>query len=330
MKTIKNVAIVGDPHLNSSTPASRVDDFAITSIEKLDSLLKICKVKDISTVVFLGDMFHKPQQPIGYLYRVINALNQFRLNNIDLYSIVGNSHDVPYDKVSYLPRTSLGLLFTTGVVKQLEYEKFITKEGYDVSFFGYPYEVPIKSTVERESELSKINVCVAHRFYNYAYSSSSLSKAKIKELGYSIYCLGHEHQPHDLENLDGQLIVRPGRFMRGTSDKYNIEDTSVYIDVIRFNGSKEEPRVTIVREIVPTKTASEVFNIKSLTKDNSEKSLSNLSQRVDELLSKMDINDYSQSSVYTVLDSLDVDIRIKDRIETYLQSQGIYRNTILV
>lgn len=330
IKEIKDILIVGDLHLNSSTPISRIDDYADTSIEKLNNLLSLCMDKSISVVILLGDVFHKPQQPLSYLYRVIEAFNKFKDNGIDVYSIVGNSHDVPYDKVAYLPKTSLGLLFKTGALIKLERESFITKEGYIITFFGYDYEQHIESIENIKDLSSRVNVCVCHRFYEYSFSSSSLTESMIKSLGYNIYCCGHEHQPHDLVNVDGRFIVRPGRFMRGTSDNYNIENTSVFVDILRFNGSLEDPRITVIREILPTKSASEVFNTKALSKDKSNKTLAELSSQVDILLDKMDIKGTSNTSVYALLDNLEVDKRIKLRIETYLQSVGIFREELKI
>lgn len=322
-----SIVIIGDLHLNSSTPVSRIDDYANTSIEKLETLLDICVSRKYNKIILLGDVTHKYQQPLSYIYKVMEVFNRFKTKGITIYSIVGN-HDVPYDKTSYLNRTALGLLFQSNLIKHLKEESFIFN-GYRVKVFGYDYE-DIIQPVRALEDTGDINICVCHRYYNYSYSNTSLTKNNIIDLDYDIYCTGHEHQPYELTKVDNKLVVRPGRFMRGTADNYNIEDTSVYMDVIKFTGEKSKPSIQIIREIIPTKSPSEIFSTKSLSKDNSDKVLSSLSEKVSSLLDKMDFKDSSNNiDVYQVLDELvEVDTRIKNRIETYLQAEGINRNKI--
>ena len=321
-----SIVIVGDLHLSCVTPTSRIDNYADTSIEKLESLLNICITRGYDKVVFLGDITNKPQQSLNYIYRVMEVFNEFKKSNITLYAIVGN-HDVPYDKSSYLNRTSLGLLFQSNLLKHLKEESFIFN-GYRVKVFGYDYE-NIITPVRALENTGDVNICCCHRYYNYSYSNTSLTKNNIIDLDYDIYCTGHEHQPYDLTKVNNKLVIRPGRFMRGSSDNYNIEDTSVYMDVIQFMGTKEKPSIQVIREVIPTKSPNEIFSTKALTKDNSDKVLSSLSEKVTSLLDKMDFKGSTNNlDVYQVLDELEVDSKIKNRIETYLQAEGINRSKI--
>ena len=321
-----SIVIVGDLHLSCVTPTSRIDNYADTSIEKLESLLNICITRGYDKVVFLGDITNKPQQSLNYIYRVMEVFNEFKKNNITLYAIIGN-HDVPYDKSSYLNRTSLGLLFQSNLLKHLKEESFIFN-GYRVKVFGYDYE-NIITPVRALENTGDVNICCCHRYYNYSYSNTSLTKNNIIDLDYDIYCAGHEHQPYELTKVNNKLVIRPGRFMRGSSDNYNIEDTSVYMDVIQFMGTKEKPSIQVIREVIPTKSPNEIFSTKALTKDNSDKVLSSLSEKVTSLLDKMDFKGSTNNlDVYQVLDELEVDSKIKNRIETYLQAEGINRSKI--
>ena len=197
-----------------------------------------------------------------------------------------------------------------------------------MSLFGYDYE-NIITPVRALENTGDVNICCCHRYYNYSYSNTSLTKNNIIDLDYDIYCTGHEHQPYELTKVNNKLVIRPGRFMRGSSDNYNIEDTSVYMDVIQFMGSKEKPSIQVIREVIPTKSPNEIFSTKALTKDNSDKVLSSLSEKVTSLLDKMDFKGSTNNlDVYQVLDELEVDSKIKNRIETYLQAEGINRSKI--
>ena len=73
-----SIVIIGDLHLNSSTPVSRIDDYANTSIEKLETLLDICVSRKYNKIILLGDVTHKYQQPLSYIYKVMEVFNKFK------------------------------------------------------------------------------------------------------------------------------------------------------------------------------------------------------------------------------------------------------------
>ena len=173
---------------------------------------------------------------------------------------------------------------------------------------------------------ANVNICVMHRYFEKKLFKNCLDRNQLSQLGYQVYVTGHDHQPYNTMKFDDFTLIRPGRLMRGTSDKYNLEDNTVYLDTIAFNGAKDEPKMTVIRDIVPTKLASQVFTILAQDKDKTGSTyLSNLSNRVTDLLNMMDESNTSSNNLYTVLDKLPIDIRIKDRVEHYLKQNGIYR-----
>ena len=96
--------LVGDPHFNFQTPLSRMDDYAQTTLDKIAQLKKVAMVKGVNRIIFLGDVFHKPNQPLPYLIKLIQALTEIKEQGIDLFTINGNSHDVFNDRQDTLPR----------------------------------------------------------------------------------------------------------------------------------------------------------------------------------------------------------------------------------
>lgn len=308
------ITLVGDAHLNDKTPSSRQDDFPLTSINKLEELFKICLANDYKNLIFLGDMFHKPTQSLIYLVKVMNIFTKFKNHGINVYSIIGN-HDVVYSKSEYIDKSSLGILFASNLVKPLDKLEF---DEVNIYGFNYDEDIPILSDKE-----NKFNLCVAHRFYN-AKFENDLDKHKCKALNYDIYALGHEHLPYAPLVEDDFAIYRPGRFMRGTADNYNIEGEGVYIDTLKFDNG----HYTHTRDIIPTTKSSEIFTIKALNKDVKDRELEALADKVNILLDKMDLKSDS-GSIFTLLDSLPMDNRIKVRIESYLNSIGVLRDNII-
>lgn len=83
-------AFVGDMHLNSSTPKSRIDDYPQTMINKLDILRNAMIARGVKYVICGGDIFHKAKQPSDFEYKVANEFLKFREAGIEVFSIFGN------------------------------------------------------------------------------------------------------------------------------------------------------------------------------------------------------------------------------------------------
>lgn len=320
-RIIDKIAFVGDPHLSSKTPSSRLDDYAITTIDKLDKLLNLCKKNKITHVVLLGDLFNTPTDTLLYVNRVMQKFKEFERNNIFVFSILGN-HSVSNMKHENKDKSSEGVLYTSKLVRELQYEPFTSPSGYSIGLYGFHYSQPIGLP----SKGDKINICVAHKGYNESYDGS-LTKTSCLELGYNIYALGHFHQPYDFVRDVNYMVVRPGRFMRNTADDFNMTN-NINIDVVHFQGTLDRPLITTERLTLDIEEYSKVFSTKVLTKSiDNEKYLSSLTGRVQELMEKMDLSyDNKDADIFRVLDSLNIDTRIKNNIEIYLTYQGINRS----
>lgn len=320
-RIIDKIAFVGDAHFSSKTPSSRLDDYASTCIDKLDKLLNLCKKEKITHVVLLGDLFNTPTDTLLYVNRVMQKFKEFERNNIFVFSILGN-HSVSNMKHENKDKSSEGVLYTSKLVRELQYEPFTSPAGYSIGLYGYHYSQPIGLP----SKGDKVNICVAHKGYNESYDGS-LTKTSCLELGFNIYALGHFHQPYDILRDTNYIVVRPGRFMRNTADEFNMTN-SINIDVVHFQGTLERPLITTERLTLDIEEYSKVFSTKVLTKNiDNEKYLSSLTGRVQELMEKMDLSyDNKDADIFRVLDSLNIDTRIKNNIEIYLTYQGINRS----
>ena len=316
-RIIDKIAFVGDPHFASKTPSSRLDDYSITSINKLDKLLQLCLKHDIKHVVFLGDMFNTPTDTLLYVNRVMQKFKEFERNNIFVFSILGN-HSVANMKHENKDKCSEGVLYTSKLVRELRYEPFISPSGYSIGLYGFHFSEPLGLPTKNDD----INICVAHRGFNEPYDDA-LSKTACLELGFNVYALGHYHQPYDFYRDSKFTVIRPGRFMRNTADVYNYSN-EVYVDVLHFNGTPLKPLLQTQRLSIEVDEYSKTFSTKVLTKSNeNERYLSSLSSRVQELMERMDFDSNEERDIFDILGSLDVDYRVKDNITMYLNYIGI-------
>lgn len=311
------VLFVGDMHFNSVPPLSRIDDYSQTCIIKLRNIKQLSIKEGYKTVIFLGDIFHRTQQPFSYVYQIISTLREFYDEGIKAFTIFGN-HDLPYEKVENVVRTPLGILMQTNYMKSFG-EINICVKGKNINIKGFHY--PDRIAKAKKNDL---NVCVAHRFYNYDFSESTLRKQDIENLAYDYYILGHDHVPYDDVKVGDQAIIRPGALLRGTKHEYNL-NRNIYLDALIFMVENNKVVTIHKRYIIKSNKAEEVFSAQAYSPKGGKAELEDFEESVEELLSKMDEFGTEHFSVYEILDSLSLETPIKSRVEKYLEDCGIIR-----
>jgi DNA repair exonuclease SbcCD nuclease subunit len=314
------VTFCGDMHLNSTRPASRIDDYPATSLEKINQIRERMMVSGSKLLVVLGDVFHKREQSLSYLCSVADAFVSFKTVGIDVYTVVGN-HDISYERMDTLKNQPLGLMFRAGLIKPLKAIKLSNTSGYDVGIYGYDYPDPIEPALMLPG---RVRVCVAHRFYEYQYDVNSLTKQDVAKLAYNMYVLGHDHVKYKTERIDNKIVVRPGALLRGTSHQYNLE-REVGVETVVFNGSSEKPKLSFISDVLDVKPASEIFTKASVEKTTSLAAITiDMTEQVNELIDQMG-SVSADSSVYDYLDQLSIAPNVKECIERHLKEKGFFR-----
>jgi len=314
--TEDKVLFVGDIHFNSVPPLSRIDDYSQACIKKMENIKQLCIEKDYKLVIFTGDIFHRTLQPFSYMYQVISSFEEFHKSKIKAYTIFGN-HDLPYEKVENIVKTPLGVLLQTNYLKPFNEINLLIGEGkVCIKGIHYPDDIP-------KSEVGGLNICVAHRFYNYSFSESTLKKVDIKNLGYDYYILGHDHVPYNDIVEENQVIVRPGALLRGTKHEYNLS-REIFVEGFKFSCVN---RIEVIKEryVIKSSPAEEVFSTQAFSPETGKKELEDFEVGVEELISKMDEFGSGNYSVYSILDAIELEASIRSRIEKYLEDCGILR-----
>lgn len=304
------VLLIGDPHFDSQTPISRIDDYRETTLKKLYSLLSLALSHKAKTVITAGDFFHKYQVPISYLNEVIEVLKKFKDNDIDFYSLIGN-HDLPHDKMVYFNSTPLSLLFKSGLVKHLRNETLGNTE-----FFGLDF-----TEIDRADELNekafdsnkKYKFLVMHYATDNTIANESISRASLNN--FTAVLSGHDHMPY---GRDGAMpiMLRPGSFMRRTKDEYNLERT----DVIVYKYDEMTSEITELS--LPGVEAPNVIFSEHAFSSSTRELLETMSAHFSsEFFSKKSQN------IFEILDNLaeSVDKDILSRIEKELTKSGLSR-----
>lgn len=212
-----NILFVGDPHLDSQTPLSRIDDYRDTTIRKLDSLLDVALKEKVDIIVFSGDIFDKLDQSVPYLIQVSKALKKFKDNSIELFTVIGN-HDLPYNNMDYFTRSPLYLLISSGLIKHLKKEAFNEVGLYGIDFT----KIRLLDSLEPSYGL---NILVMHYATDNTVPGDSISRDKLSK--FDLVLSGHDHTfyPTVTTNLDqtrDPVVLRPGSFTRRTKEKLNL------------------------------------------------------------------------------------------------------------
>ena len=210
------LAIVGDPHVIDLKPRCRKDNYFDVVLGKIETVLT-----ENDIVIFLGDIFSHPTVPFLHLNRIIELFAKYRHKQI--ISIVGN-HDVYSYNIGSLPKTTLGLLDTIGLVD-------VKTAGFDAG--GLHFEVvPLSMDLSLLPVDTNKSVLLGHCFFeNNLDPKYSITEADILRLNYRYIFLGHDHSPYETKKIGESYLIRPGSLTRYEADPYNLKRIPGYIQI---------------------------------------------------------------------------------------------------
>jgi DNA repair exonuclease SbcCD nuclease subunit len=286
-----------DIHLSSATPSSRLDNYFETMMTKFRYVLS--QARDNNGIVILGgDLFHTPTQPDYVKAALANAI---KTAGVEVHSIIGN-HDLLYYNEDFLYRTSLGLMFDSGVLKRIE--DIQLEDGWQVvaheMFQGLP-------------ECTENTVIVSHAYFKPAFNDKLfVSKEEVENSKAFCICMGHDHQTHEMENINNTLVVRPGALSRGSSHSEN-RTRKVCVAVI----DTEERTVTY--EVVPHRPFEEIFKDKYLPEEPAAPVTFDEIRDFIETMKGANM----KADAYQLLQLLNPPQEVYTRCETYLRDVGL-------
>lgn len=300
----------GDPHFDSQTPTSRIDDYGKTSLIKLEEILSIAVKHDVYDVYTTGDFFDKYEVSYAYLNDMVKVLQQFKEKNVNLWSSIGN-HDLPYNSMSYFKNTPLNLLFNSGLVKHIkEIQQYTSYDVYGLDFTNADALKSFKPTA------NKTNILVMHYATNNTVPGDSIDAKELQMFDFVIS--GHDHAYYKpLKVNDRCHILRPGSLMRRTKEEYNLKrDVLIYM----IDTDKRTAEEIKLKNVLPAEKLfkNEAFLEKSFNLyDNDYNDLFN------EDFFKSETND-----VFEIISSLPAlaTEQSKNAVVKYLKSYGIIKN----
>lgn len=114
---IKRFLVVGDNHLDSKSPSSRLDNYMEAGLMELKETLKIAKATNCDYYILLGDLFHRIDVGGECRNRAIEILasDEGEPWPFEKYLIIGN-HDIAHDPEKMIKSPAQSLV-SAGILK---------------------------------------------------------------------------------------------------------------------------------------------------------------------------------------------------------------------
>ena len=283
----------GDPHFDSTGPASRVDDYGETCLLKADFVLRKAEELAVDLLVWAGDTCGEGIENRPFRVRMKTLLKSCKVPQMTL---IGNHPgDTSRSKFSSWTTREIGDYVISGCFSPM-ISKYLLPEGG--SFLGLNAYQYTKYTLPPDSPEHPVKVIFAHAFIDIsdpdlAFTSSELM-TKYPKLE-AIFA-GHDHQHYSSIKLGNTWIHRPGSLLRTANDKSSdrIPVIGLYDTVTR---KYEEIEVSVA--LPPTK----VFSVE--TKNLRVEAAVHLKNFTDTLVSMKQKDTGVLSTVWDMADKLD-------------------------
>lgn len=218
---------LSDPHLRHTNPISRSDNYAETCLRKLEQIVAFCNNRG-STLLIGGDIFDKPDNPIWFVNRVIEVLNELESST---YVIAGN-HDLKYHNVENLKESSL---WTLGeAVDNLYLTHTYQPLGHNIRLHPYPFGIePDSAPTEGRYNILMLHTPIFEKEVPWFMSDAMTADQLVaKYPGFDLYVSGDIHQTCITDK-----VINTGSMMRST--KAQKEHKPCFVTVDTETGEKE-------------------------------------------------------------------------------------------
>lgn len=207
---------VGDPHLTSIKPGSRLDiNFTETVLDKINQAVEIA-LKENLYLIFLGDLFHtEKENNIELLTKLIRILKKLP----EPCASIGGNHEKK--EIHLTDSVAISLLREAGILYTLEKNqlwKTFLIENTSVHIGSTPYGLDIPKEVQvPETENSSFTIWLTHHDLDFGNSYPGVIPLhEIKNV--QLLVNGHIHTTKKPKTLGHMVAYNPGNITRMSRD----------------------------------------------------------------------------------------------------------------
>ena len=304
-----------DIHLADKNPASRIDNYMESILNKIEQARDICIERDIDVALCGGDIFHikTPTKNSHYLVsRTIDILKSFPC---PVYSIYGN-HDLRQDNITTLPKQPFYTLVKSGGLTYLHDEMF---DNGNVRIFGMDYcSFPTEEEFNRDNKGEKVQICVAH--VNASSKFSDLFGEKVyryQDLQHTspdIFVFGHYHPDQGIEVHNEKHFINVGSLSRGSLKKDELDR----IPNIGYIEIADDYSITCEKIPLNVLMADKIFDLEMKNKE--EKEQEEIEKFITEMKEKITVS--KSDDIGAKIQSLNFEKSIIDKAMFYYIEKG--------
>jgi exonuclease SbcC len=233
---------ITDSHGTVKSPEGRTDIYYLSFLKKMYELKYVIKQNDIKLILHTGDLFHSSRVSDRFAGQLAEIIKSY---GVPMYVVPGN-HDIDGYTIDTLDQTKLGLLYKTGVVKELDRNKssiHITskKENITINISGQEYYKDIDTGNMQDFEMQ----CTKSADFNilciHGYLCNSPQHPNIRHTLCSnivtdadVILSGHLHEAFEYKGSDFS-VYNPGSMMRVEQTAFNKNHLPQYgiLDITR-------------------------------------------------------------------------------------------------
>jgi len=304
-----------DIHLADKNPASRIDDYMESILNKLEQTRDICVDQNIDVALCGGDIFHIKTPTKNSHYLVSRTIDIFKSFPCPVYSIYGN-HDLRQDNITTLPKQPFYTLVKSKSLTYLHDELF---DNGNIRIFGMDYcSFPTESEFSKENKGEKVQICLAH--VNASSKFSDLFGEKVyryqdlKEESPDIFVFGHYHPDQGIEIHNHKHFINVGSLSRGSLKKDELDriPNLGYIEI------SDDYSITCKKIPLNVLDASKIFDLEMKSKE--EKEQEEIEKFITEMKDNLCVD--KNDSIEDKIKSLNFERTIIDKAMYYFLEKG--------
>ncbi len=237
---------ITDSHGTAKSPQSRTDIYYLAFLKKMYELKYVIQQEDIKLIIHTGDLFHSARVSDKFAGQLAEIIKSY---GIPMYVVPGN-HDIDGYTINTLDQTKLGLLYKTGVVKELDRGKNPIqlkhqKENLNISIVGQEYYKDIDTGNMSDFEMrnnnpnANFNILAIHGYLCNSPQHPDIRCTQCKDIvtDADVILSGHFHEAFEYHGADFS-VYNPGSMMRVEQSAYNKNHLPQYgiLEITNVNG----------------------------------------------------------------------------------------------
>ncbi len=320
-----------DVHISSVNPSSRKGNYEDDIFQKLRQIKAIGEKLKVDFFICAGDLFNL-KAPMRNPHALNSKLiSLFKAFPAPIYMTEGN-HDLRQDSYETFDEQPLNVLYASDALLQARNE-VRTINNISVKIRSIPFqEEPDLSTLDRADKEVDVNIFILHLYATLdggmLFKSKLFSYEEISKLMDDVFVLGHYHVDQGIETLTvngkNQHFINLGSISRGSLSDDDV-NRQPKISLVTITKEDDKVRIEPATIKLKVKPVDEVFDL--VVHEREKKEQQEAKEFVDKLKTDM-IEIPEEDRISEEINTLDLDKRVLDKVNYYLQEAYIQRKSM--